>query len=356
MAVHLMTWDFDLQAEFPHFVSLQLTRSYYGLGSFTLQVAQQARGADQLAIGRVIFLSNALHKAMLIEKVVTKDGKITASGKPLKGMAARRLCVPPTIDDGYFGWDRYIGSAEAAYHHYAAANLYNPEDEKRKVPRLVGGPNQDRGVSLPWQSRFGNLDALFADIGAVTGIGWDIVPDFGGRAYIFQAVEGRDLSTGPQKVVLSEGNRNANKVALTVDTTAQRTTAYVGGSGEDENRLILSEGNALEGLERREVWVDAGSIFATEMLALAGQKRLETAGEKRTLNAEILDSGLCRYERDYDVGDIVNLSGAGGHAATRLLEMRETYEAGGRKLDAIFGDEPITITSALRGVTPSAVR
>ena len=356
MALMLMDWDFHLLGELPYYTSLALTRSYGGLGSFTLQIARQAAGTEGLQEGRILFFSDALHKAMLIDKVAVKDGKITASGKPLKGIAASRVCVPPLVDEGFFGWDRFIGSAEAAYHHYAAANLYAPEDGKRKIPRLVPGENKDRGIVMPWQSRFGELHALFSDIGEVTEMGWDIRPNFAEKQYVFGAWMGRDLTTGNQRVVLSDRNRNVDKASLTLDASAYRSTVYVGGTGEDENRLIRSEGNESAGILRREVWVDAGSIGETEMLRVAAQNKLDTAVKKQTLTAELLDNGLCRYEQDYDVGDRVTVEGEGAVMNARLLEMTEVYEGGARKLTATFGDAPVTFAKELRGTIFPVVR
>ena len=344
----LMDWDFHLLAELSMVESLQLNRGFWGVGAFELRIHPKARGAGELQAGRVLFFPNALHKAMLIDKVAYKADQVSVSGKMLKGIAGARVCVPPSTDLEHFGWDRYMGSAEGAYHHYAAANLYNPEDGKRKIPRLYGAPSQERGITLPWQSRFGNLDALFADIGETTELGWDIVPDFGGAQYLFTVAEGRDLTGGTGKVTLAQRNHNAEGVVFTLDRTALKTTAYIGGTGEDENRLILSEGNALAGLERWETWVDAGSIAETEMLRLAGQKRLETARVKETFMAELRDSGLCRYERDFDLGDKMILIGEDLQAEARLVEMRETYEGGARKLQATFGAAPVTWARELR--------
>jgi len=352
----LMDWDFNLLAELPDFSSLQITRSYYGLGGFEARIHPRAAGAEKLEPGRVLFLSDALHKAMLIDKIAVKGDQKTASGKLVKGIASRRICVPPALDDGFFGWDRFIGSAEDAYHHYAAANLYDPEDGKRKVERLIAGENLDRGMVLPWQSRFGNLEALFLDIGAVTEIGWDILPDFAAKRYVFSALAGRDLTVGPGRVIISEKNHNANDVSYTLDYTASKTTAYVGGAGEDENRLILAEGHEAIGLDRREAWTDAGSIFETEMLRIAGRKKLETAEEKESLTAELLDNGLCQYEKDYDVGDKILLIGENMQAETRLLEMRESYDSGARKLEAVFGSHPVTAAQALRDAIWPVIR
>lgn len=356
MALMVMDWDFHLRGELAQWTSLQLTRSYWGLGSFELRLPEGAPGAEALALGRVVFFSQALHKAMVVEKLTRQRGQVAASGKPLKGVAARRICVPPAQDDGHFGWDRFTGSAEAAYHHYAAANLYAPQDPHRAVQRLVPGDNLGRGPVLPWQARFTDLAALLAAIGEATEIGWDILPDFHGQAYVFGARAGRDLTGGPGAVILSEGNRNAADLAFTWDASAYRSTAYVGGAGEDENRLIYAQGQEHAGVERRETWVDAGSVADTEMLRAAARQKLDGAQQKELLTAEMLEGGLTRYERDYDLGDNILLRGAGWQTATRLLEVRESYEGGGRKLSATFGATPITAAGAIAQIQNATVR
>lgn len=352
----MMDWDFVLRAELTGYESLQITRSYYGTGGFELAISPRAPGAEEIGMGRVLFLSEAPYKAMLIDKVVWKGGRMSVSGKLVKGIAARRICMPPVVDDGHFGWDRFLGSAEAAYHHFAMANLIAPEDGKRRVERLEAAPNQNRGIVLPWQARFDALDGLLAAIGEATEVGWDIVPDHAGKRFVFRVDVGRDLTQGGNAVALSEEAMNAADVARTDDLSAHVTTAYVGGSGEDEERLILSEGNERAGVNRREAWVDGGSMDDIAMLRVAARRKLDGATEKHTLTAELLQTGLCQYERDYDVGDKLILLGQGSRSDTRLLEMKEVYENGTRTLNATFGDVPATMTGYLKGMALVIVR
>lgn len=62
----------------------------------------------------------------------------------------------------------------------------------------------------------------------------------------------------------------------------------------------------------------------------------------------MIDSGACRYERDYDVGDTVLVAGRFGSAAVRIAEITETYENGARTLAASFGDAPVTVNALLK--------
>ena len=64
--------------------------------------------------------------------------------------------------------------------------------------------------------------------------------------------------------------------------------------------------------------------------------------------AELLDSGLCRYGRDYDLGDVVTVVADDRQRNARLTAVEETYEDGKRTLKATFGEGPVTLTGLIR--------
>ena len=247
-----------------------------------------------------------------------------------------------------FGWDRFTGDAESAYLHYAAGNLTAPEDASRFMPGLVLAHNLHRGAALPWQARFDKLDALFEQIGQKTELGWDIVPDYENGRFVLGAWQGRDLTAGAAVVVVSEKNGNASDVQLKRSVSGSANTAYVGGSGEDENRLILSVGGAQTGMSRRELWTEASGMEDAALLRLYGQNKLDAAAPVTTLSASLIDSGACRYGRDYDVGDkVLVLDSYGSSVPARITELTETYENGARTLSATFGDATATLGRVL---------
>ena len=249
--------DLRLRGELPQYASLRFKRCFWEVGSFQLTVKRGTPGWDSLSRETLLYLPERPETALLAEKITVDEEKVTVSGVPLKGLCKRRICVPQSVQgDQYdgFGWDRFTGDAESAYLHYAAANLTSPEDEKRKIPGLVLSENRHRGAVLPWQARFDKLTEVFADIGSATGLGWDVVPDLKERVLRFVVTEGVDRTTGSRRAVLSRRLGNVDGASWTEDGTAEVGTVYAGGSGEDEERLILSVGNTPEGLNRREGW------------------------------------------------------------------------------------------------------
>jgi hypothetical protein len=318
----------------------------------SLTIDPRARGAGALTPDVIVFFGDSPERAFLIEDISSYTrSKLTVKGCMLKGLAKRRVCVPPLAAGARpyqdFGWDRFTGSAEAAYLHFADVNLITPDDPNRAIANLVAASNQERGTTLPWQARFDRLDTLFQTIGETTELGWNIVPDLANSRFVFSAWEGADRTQGNGRCLISEENGNASDVTYKKTLSGSASTAYTGGAGEDEDRFILSEGGAVQGAARRELWTEAGSIDDPALLALYAQNKLTAAAEKTTLTAALIDSGACRCGRDYDVGDKVLVSGRGAYMAARISEITETYEGGKRTLKAVFGDAPVTVGKLL---------
>ena len=352
-----MDYDFTLLGEIPSPASLMIRREFFGVGSFKLTVDRAQEGFGLLARDRVLYRPDRPEQGLLIQRVSRSGRRLTADGTSLKGLAKRRICLPPLITGGaynQFGYDLFTGDAESAYLHFAANNLTAPEDASRAMPRLVLAQNLHRGPELPWQARFERLSDLFEDIGAATEVGWDIRPDFGAKRYVFGAWAGVDRTTGTGRCALSRELGNAGEMTVCEDATSAVTTVYAGGAGEDENRLILSYGNENGGLDRYEAFEDCGSLDDAEMLELAARRKLNAPARSMTL--EVLDGGLCRYGRDYDVGDVVTALGEGWRMDARLIAMQETWESGRRTLKATFGDPPLGVTELMRRERKRVVR
>ena len=117
MTIQLMNFAFEKLGEMTQFESLQWTRSYCGTGAFSLTVNPAVSCADALLPGVLLLLDG--EKTFFIEDVQTfSRNTLAVKGCMLKGIAKRRVCVPPVPSSTRpyqdFGWDRFTGSAEAA--------------------------------------------------------------------------------------------------------------------------------------------------------------------------------------------------------------------------------------------------
>lgn len=363
--LRVMTPDFELQGEITRYTSLRITRSFFGTGDFVLHLPGTARSMEQITRGSRLFAPSSPKKMMIVEDLEYKEEAQdwTIKGPLLDGLVKWRICVPPQImGEDHFGWDRPPREdAESLFHHFINNNLVQPEDEKRAIPRLVLAENQHRGkTNVYWQGRFDPMDQLMEELGEYTDMGWDIQPDFEHKQYVFDVHPGRDLSVGnggATHVIVSLRMGNASGMTHTITSSSLRNLAYVGGKGEDEERLILTVGGIFTGLDRREIWVDGGSVEEYPEIEMLGERKLTDNAEKVCIKGSVQSSGVFRFGRDWDVGDIVTLQMETGAVNARIIEVTEAYESGRPvRVDIVAGDSPVTLADAMNRRFGTTVR
>jgi len=157
MPLRIMTRGFDLLEEIDSCESLQITRSWSGLGRIDLRINRYMQGADKLQRGHIIFPHNHLNKAYIIrhkEIELDENGKVTENwviiASPLKSWMEQRITYPP----GHTAYDNKQADAQTVMHHYITNNVINPLDPERVLPSIVMGENLLRGIDVSWQSRF----------------------------------------------------------------------------------------------------------------------------------------------------------------------------------------------------------
>lgn len=366
------------------YTSCVLERSWQGVGDCQIVMDTRCAGAELLQVGRIITVGNAWHKAAILtaERLDGARGshRRTLTGVELKGIARLRITVPPTAqeDPDALGYDRVIGAGEEVLRHYAEKHMVNPSSEYRKIPLLELEPAADppRGKETPWQTRYENLQDVLSDIAEYCDIGWNVAMDYPRRRWLLTVSAGRDLTVGREGaetfVAFEEDFRNLTTSSYTYDRGGYTNALYLGGAGEDENRLVIvryvdEEHELLEeplsGLARAEEMIDVGNVELPDEAEYEGlHKYVSGFSPLRTLTAQISPAGPFVYEADWDLGDKVTVQvrdaavGLSVRMDARVLTVEETYERGGQSLRVTFGKEEPTIGQALRQAQRQTVR
>ena len=111
--------------------------------------------------------------------------------------------------------------------------------------------------------------------------------------------------------------------------------ACVAGEGEGNERKIISAGSEIGGLDRIELFVDARNISSRtdsnvnlsdaqyqSLLKAKGIEELNGHSFKTTIESEVDYNGIFQYKKDFDVGDIVNVSNEFGYSGKlRITEL-----------------------------------
>lgn len=362
-AIHILTDGLTLLGEIAGYTSLRIRRGFREVGDFELVLPLSHPMAGRVERDRILCPVGAPHKAMLVEEIARNEGADTVSirGYMLSGLLRRRVCVPPSASEGSFGYDRIIADAESVMRHYVYNNVVAPESAARRMDCVaLESVNGHRGMTgVPWSARFEQLDELLGSIGAYCDAGFAIVPDFETRKLVFTYLPGRDR-TGADGSRVIFGAHMGNVGGTSVSESAQqaRNAAIVGGTGEDENRMILSVCPGGEtGLARRELFVDAGSRATADELTEEGAHRLAERGISEAIRADVIDTPACRYGTAWELGDLVTVVARGAKMNARVTQVQESHEAGrAMRLEVTFGNAAGGIERVLRDRTRMAVR
>lgn len=361
--LRVMTSDFVFVAILDTYESLQWSRKLYEVGDVELHIHAGSPAADALQTGHIVFVDESMAAVLqCVEKTESRDGiEIVAKGVQLKGISQRRVTVPgQKQDQTFYGYDRYPdldaddAPAESVLLHYAETHLVSPEDSNRAIPHLMLAADQQRGPVLRWQSRFESLDKVFSEIGEYSGMGYDISLDLARERYIFNVLWGADhTATSEQPVVFSPIMENLSSSKYTVDDKPWLNTAYAGGAGEDEARLIQTvfDGEAAPtGFNRRETWVDCGSIDDVNDLIYEARYKVREKKRTESLTGELVPSGPFLYGRDWNLGDLVTIRNEhlGVSLDLRITEIKYVYEPGKEQITPVFGSRTKNLLDEVR--------
>lgn len=368
LPIRIMTRNFELLNEVDNYSSLQLIRSWHGIGSIELRINRYVRGASDLQRGRIIFPHNQLHKAYVIrhrEIELDENGKASENwiirALSLKSWIAQRITYPSP----HTAYDNKSGNAETVMRHYVENNVVNPADINRAMPNIVLADNLNRGPSISWQSRYKNLAEELEKIGLYSGLGWNVEIDTANQQYVFKVLEGRDLTVNQSDLppaIFSPEFNTLGQLSYTESDLNYRNFAIVGGQGEGIERRIVTVGDS-SGFNRYELFVDARDIeevdenenpiplpVIEQNLRERGLQKLKEHEQEVYLEGQVLRKSRLTYETDYDLGDIVTLQNKdwGITMDARITEVKEIYEPSGFDLEVTFNNSRPTLISKIK--------
>ncbi|MBB6716277.1 siphovirus ReqiPepy6 Gp37-like family protein [Clostridium gasigenes] len=362
MPIRIIDKDFNILAEIDDYESLIFIRRFFKVGDFELHININKQHTDKLIEGNMILLGNKLNKVGIImhkENAYDQNGEPTDTllikGPTLKGLCSRRLMVPPTG-----AYDSFTGSQEAIMKYFVEKNCVNPTDTLRKIQNLVIAPNLNRGIQDKWRSRYENLADKLDTIGEYSNLGWDITFDFDNNKFVFDVIQGRDLTADQEllpPVIFSVDFDNLKSRHYIDSAINYKNVGYCGGKGDDENRLIQQIGE-ISGFERIETFIDCSQAEDVTELKTIGNQKLNEFKKVRSFEVQIIPEGSFYYEQDYDLGDIITAQDRklGITMNARIIELKEIYEVGGFNLEATLGTNIPNLLTLFKKETKRVVR
>lgn len=262
-------------------------------------------GSTPVEKGRLLYFPHST-QVFLIEQVhrVQEPEKVTALGREVGGMFEDRIVLPPSG----FSHDIQAGIvAETALKHYVDLHAGPGADLARRIPGLVIGPDLARGPAVTYEARFQKVSEVLADIGRPTGVGWEITFDLESAVFTFDTIHGVDRTL--TAFVDVEFETALGLEWLTSDLN-RKGWGLVAGRGEGTLRATVETwvgASEPSGFDRHELFIDANDIEDADALEGRGQAKLLETLTEDAFEVTVNPFGSFRFERDYDLGDLVTV-------------------------------------------------
>lgn len=357
---------------------------YYGVGTFEIYVAASEENLALLKEDNYVTRIDR-DDCGIIEKIEIdnnpQDGlMIVASGRFCKSILDRRIVYEATLQgtdmNYYWSCNASIlsGNVETAVRSLIEKNAVNATDPNRNIPEIywtatdvtgltetiVIDADSDTEESAEKQVTYKNLqeytDSVLEEysLGAKMWLDRDLLKF---RYKVFKGVDrSRDNTSGNQPLIFSQDFDNLNSSSYTLDKSAYKTTALIGGEGEGTERKCAFSYAWITGIDRRETFIDASSISSTykegeaektytieeyrKMLEAQGRQSIAATQQIETFDGELdLTNSELAFGEDYALGDIITIedNAIGKYINARILSITEVQDDDGYKIDAEYG-------------------
>ncbi|WP_419958955.1 siphovirus ReqiPepy6 Gp37-like family protein [Psychrobacillus sp. BM2] len=345
MNINVLNHDLDRLGLVDAYKSLSFIRNYNDVGSFQIVIDVTSKHSKLLQMDNIVMINADETKVGIIDSIgfgLDNEGNEvkTVKGKTLGVILDDRMIIPHENESQ----DKVQLNIESILHHYVNNHCINPNDILRKYPFLSATKDKKRGRSIRWTSRYGRLLDEIKTISGLYAIGWRFVLDLDLSRWLFDVYEGRDLTVNQDvhtPVIFSPKFENIYDMELIETNTNERNFAYVGAEGEGASRKIYNVGTA-EGLARKEIFFeinpneDGMYIDPPEQAS----RQLDEYYYIINLTAGIRDCDMFKFERDYDLGDMVTIHKPEWDYMNdlRIISIEEVFDDNGKQIFATFGE------------------
>ena len=351
--IRVFDYELNILAEIDNYESLIWRRRWHKPGEFELHINFNKRNTSELKKGNIVVCNDEAGIIRQREIKLDEGGKgseeLIIKGSSLSCILGRRITLPP---EGQ-AYDKVTSNVETIMKSFVDRNCINTVDARRKMPLLELAPDQARGIQTTYQTRLKQLDEELEKLSLVSGLGWDIFLDLTNKKWVFDVMEGRDLTAGQTinpPVIFSVDFDNIKAQQFIESESGHKNVAYVGGQGEGVNRAITETGEDASGLDRLETFVDARDLEDVNSLPERGKQKLAEMKEIHSFDSEIMTDGPFRYKEDWDLGDVVTVRNSSWNMTldARITEVVEIYEPNGFWLEATFGSNIPTLIEKIK--------
>lgn len=348
MDIYVLDTNFNMIGVVDSYTSVIWTTRYYSPGDFELYLPATDSMITLLREDYYLcrdsdIAGDTYKNVMIIEKInpktdIESGDYLTVTGRCLKSILSRRIIWNQTSING---------KLELGIRKVLTENVISPTITDRKIGGFTLGPVRGFSDTIEIQATGDEIATFLQEVCTSYGIGWDVY--IRGGNFVFDLYKGSDRSynqtTNPY-VVFSPEYDNLISSDYVYSKEAYKNTALVAGEGEGLERRTETVG-AYSGLQRYEVYVDARDISSNNgeitedqynsMLSEKGSEKLSELGATESFEGEIEVKSNYTLNKDYFLGDIVQVINEYGiEASPRIIEIIDSEDDTGHSIIPTF--------------------
>jgi|GEM_PF-2942139 len=326
--------ELNLLGVVDYFVSLRWRRKYFEAGEFEI-VLPVNDYMMQFIDTDVIVMRNNYTEAGIIETIEFSDNgtneEVTISGRFLTSLLSRRI-VKSKIN--------FSGNTIEGMN--TIVNAMTPLTTQWETETVtMSSPHID------FQVTYKNVYDYLCKLSEYSNIGIRIVPNIDSKVYMFEVWKGLDRTSGQtenEEYSFSDDNYNIEQGKLVKSEKTKANYILVGGTGEEDNRILVTVDTGKTGFDLYEMFSDQKSLSNKDLSDSVYRAKLQSVGEGKisdgTFQLEVTALVQQDYKVKWNLGDVVNIKKEkwGVYTTYRIIEVEETIEDGKKTIYPTFGN------------------
>lgn len=257
--------------------------------------------------------------------------------------------------------EKYKDSVENSMRQMILNHFITPIDLNRKINYISLGNLNNFNEEMNNQISLKCVGEELYNISRRFRINFKLDYDFKNKKWIFNTFKGLDRTFEQKensRAIFSVEFENINNQRLLESEVNFKNVCYVYGAGEGINRKKVILNNQLNGLDRKELVVDARDISDTEetgelidieeynsLLISRGNEKMLDYSKINTFDFDLVPNNNLIYRQDFDLGDKVTILNKKWNVRVNdyITSIRETYDSNGFNISLEIGEKDYKI-------------
>ena len=352
MIINCYDANLNLVGVVEDFIGLKFKRHFTRIGDFEIRLDGNNRTEVGVLSNSTYIKLRDLECGLITNMVETKtesEYTYTFTGQELKGIASKRIVVPPS---GAETWKISNRTPEYIMYRLLYDHITNPANANRQIAGTFA-PYTESANTIIYETKYTSLANELTKLAEAHQIGW--VANIEHGQIVWYLIHGVDRTLGQhnnEPLLLGFEFDMLQSLNYSITTQPTDNMAYVLGYGEGASRPLVLVGNNNTGLDRQEVYVDARNS-EDNALAEVGEETIASYGDTTIVNVKPIYEARKYYKQIYDVGDYGTLIEQ--NLNLQLTEACAIWEENQYKLELVFGYNGKNLAGALKRYTANFI-